>query len=102
MTRRTPVGRGWVGDPPGDGGHRDRRQASDGPMARYMILVLLFAAAAGDATPEQRPGLVEAKELLRTGAPLREVTDRVLETMGPEWAPPEEYLHWMESLGGTG
>lgn len=71
-----------------------------GPIARHMILVLLFSAAVRDASPEQRDALTEVKDMLRTAAPLSEIAERVFDVMGPEWVPPEDYMRHMRSLGG--
>lgn len=64
----------------------------------YLVLVLLFAAAADGATPEELQRLEEARRLLQTRTPIPEIAQAILDARGPAWAPPSHVIDQMASL----
>ena len=73
-------------------------------LSRYMTLIYLVAAARKDATPEQVEQLKAATALLREpagpGTGAGDVAQRVVDIMGPDWMPADEWIEAIEAMTG--
>lgn len=67
-------------------------------MAPFMTLVLLFGAAAKDASRKEKQALYNARLMLKDRKPLAEVGRAIMDARGPEWVIPEETMQAIEAL----
>lgn len=64
----------------------------------YLAIILLFAAAADGANREEKRRLWEARQMLKTRAPLPDIGRAILDSRGPDWRPPDEVVQAIQNL----
>lgn len=75
-------------------------------ISRAMTLIYLVAAARKDATPDQVEQLKAAADRLKVplaegGGQMSDVAQRVVDIMGSDWLPADEYLDAIEAMIGA-
>lgn len=72
----------------------------------WLAFVMFIGAAKADATPEQAARLRDAVQPLiddlRAGGDPTPILAAVVEAMGPDWTPSEEWRVWIDGLTASG